>query len=487
MVVSARRVPGRDGASQTSTHAAGHRGFDRHLADDAVRGSDTGDTVEHLQRAAGKDDVGTAVDKGDIDRVGHQTLITGTAIVGRGVNRQIQCGEIIRAQQFLAGSSTEEHLAVRRAQAAFNQMLRQKDHGRHSYPAGNDKDLAGRWRQDKRTAEGAQDVKGLTRFPGGEQARAFTNHLVKHFDAIYTVVLSDQLVNRKRPPQQRLQALGYAQHDKLTRFGPRKAMAARQTDFKYRRSDRLVPGDVSFLLKHDGSSSQTDHGRKPTGGAFAAVGEKTVGMTAGAQLAGEYVLGRHAGLAQLVVTDGPEVEMVIGVFVRPEGPWNLLSVVHELRAAGTQRGADAGDQVTGRGAEGSRHLLQCAADDVADAAAPAGMDVGHHPPNRIVHHNGLAVGHLDREIAPLFSGHQGVYLRWSVVRWAGHNSNIGTVHLPGKHQFRCLETAPDALAVAVNPIRRVTDAEACIERAIRRPAAAVSTGEHRVPEFRKIL
>jgi hypothetical protein len=61
------------------------------------------------------------------------------------------------------------------------------------------------------------------------------------------------------------------------------------------------------------------------------------------------------------------------------------------------------------------------------------------------------------------------------------------VYLPGKHQFRCLETAPDSLAVAVNPIRRVTDAEADIERAIRRPAAAVSTGEHRMPEFRKIF
>ena len=68
-------------------------------------------------------------------------------------------------------------------------------------------------------------------------------------------------------------------------------------------------------------------------------------MTARAQLAGEYVLGRHAGFAQLVVTDGPEVEMVIGVFVRPEGPWNLLPEVDELRAAGTQRGADTGDQI----------------------------------------------------------------------------------------------------------------------------------------------
>ena len=76
--------------------------------------------------------------------------------------------------------------------------------------------------------------------------------------------------------------------------------------------------------------------------------------------------------------------MVIGVFVRPEGSRNLPPIVHELRTAGTQRGADAGDQITGRGAEGCRHLLQRAADDVADAAAPAGVDIGHHPPNRIV-------------------------------------------------------------------------------------------------------
>ncbi|MEJ2474144.1 MAG: hypothetical protein P8Y74_09690, partial [Desulfobacterales bacterium] len=91
--------------------------------------------------------------------------------------------------------------------------------------------------------------------PGSEQTRAFTDRFVKHFDALDTVVLLDQLVNRKGPPQQRLQALGYAQHDKLTRFGPRKAVAACQTNFKYRRSDRLVPGDASFLLKHDASSS----------------------------------------------------------------------------------------------------------------------------------------------------------------------------------------------------------------------------------------
>jgi hypothetical protein len=63
-----------------------------------MRGGDTDDTVKHLQRAAGKDDVGSAVGKGDIDRVSHQALIAGAAIVGRGVNRQIQCGEIIRAQ-----------------------------------------------------------------------------------------------------------------------------------------------------------------------------------------------------------------------------------------------------------------------------------------------------------------------------------------------------------------------------------------------------
>ena len=83
-----------------------------------------------------------------------QTLVAGTAVVGGGVNRQVQCGEILQAQELRTGAPAEKHLALQGIQSAGHQVLRQKNGRGHPHPARDDENFAGRRRQDERAAEG---------------------------------------------------------------------------------------------------------------------------------------------------------------------------------------------------------------------------------------------------------------------------------------------------------------------------------------------
>ena len=92
-----------------------------------MRGRHADDALQHRQRAAGKDHIGPTGGQGEIDRMGHQTLVAGTAVVGGGVNRQVQCGEILQAQELRTGAPAEKHLALQGIQSAGHQVLRQKN------------------------------------------------------------------------------------------------------------------------------------------------------------------------------------------------------------------------------------------------------------------------------------------------------------------------------------------------------------------------
>jgi hypothetical protein len=102
-----------DGTPQAGAHAARHHGFNRHLTVDAMFFSNTGNAGQHRHRTAGIDNIRGAAGNFDLYRICHQALITGTAVIGGGANRQPQFAEICAAKQIIFGSASDENFTLR--------------------------------------------------------------------------------------------------------------------------------------------------------------------------------------------------------------------------------------------------------------------------------------------------------------------------------------------------------------------------------------
>lgn len=81
--------------------------------------------------------------------------------------------------------------------------------------------------------------------------------------------------------------------------------------------------------------------------------------------------------------------------VFPEYFRDFFWVVDELRTARPQRGANARNDISGIAMKYIPHCFYGVADDIVDAAAPTGMNICSHLPDRIIHQHRLAVRYLD--------------------------------------------------------------------------------------------
>ncbi len=92
----------------------------------------------------------------------------------------------------------------------------------------------------------------------------------------------------------------------------------------------------------------------------------------------------QTGFHELVLADGPEIE-VIFLYLKPSKTGRkLLSPVSKLTTARAQRGADSGEDVSGSAAKVSLHKMDSSTCNIFGTTAPARVNYGNHLFLRIV-------------------------------------------------------------------------------------------------------
>ena len=83
-------------------------------------------------------------------------------------------------------------------------------------------------------------------------------------------------------------------------------------------------------------------------------------------------------------------------------------IINELRTTRSERRTDSRYNITGAAVEMLFHYLDGPPDDIVDTAAPTRMNISDYLPDRIIHEDGLTVGHLHRQKLVLDIGHHGI-------------------------------------------------------------------------------
>ena len=84
-----------------------------------------------------------------------------------------------------------------------------------------------------------------------------------------------------------------------------------------------------------------------------------------------YLFSGKSGFMQLIHTQPPKVEMVVGQFIAPKHGGDLLPVIDKLRATRSQGRPYAGLNIGRVAAINSFHVPYGTTDDVTDTAAPS--------------------------------------------------------------------------------------------------------------------
>jgi hypothetical protein len=98
--------------------------------------------------------------------------------------------------------------------------------------------------------------------------------------------------------------------------------------------------------------------------------------------------------------------MIVGRFILPEYFGYFFSIMNEFRAAGPEGRADSGDNVCRTTLKLFLHDMNRSPGNIPNAAAPAGMDVGNNPAQRIIENNRLAICQLDGQKLSRSSGNK---------------------------------------------------------------------------------
>ena len=169
-------------------------------------------------------------------------------------------------------------------------------------------------------------------------------------------------------------------------------------------------------------------------GAGPAVGEKAAVAT-GADTADIDVAGRYSSCKELLSTDFPEIEIAGSHLKMMQMWWDFPLVIQKFTAAGTQRGADGGEQVGGIGAKVVAHSGDGVSNNIFTGAPPARVDTGDDRLYRILQEDGLTVGLQNQEADTGFSGdHTVAGRKFSILVDIGDDGNQITMDLAGGHQ-----------------------------------------------------